>query len=157
MICICIHTLQSINFSFWVFFNRMAFGFASRAINETSSSPVSRVYCKAKYSAFKIAQEERMNESVGKYRPTIGRSFWSYEIYAFFMDSCLCSRYTTTPPLYQRFSSSFRFRQFSLWNIEIRNMSKRYSKNEGLIVYLRNVYTLEQFPTEIYGKKVLNI
>ena len=46
----------------------MAFGFASGAINETSPSPVSRVYCKAKYSAFKRAQEERMKESVGKYR-----------------------------------------------------------------------------------------
>ena len=42
----------------------MAFGFASGAINKTSSSPVSRVYCNAKYSAFKRAQEERMNESV---------------------------------------------------------------------------------------------
>ena len=54
----------------------MAFGFASGAINETSSSPVSRVYCKAKYSAFKRAQEERMKESVGKYRSTIGRFFF---------------------------------------------------------------------------------
>ena len=51
----------------------MAFGFASAAINETSSSPVLRVYCKAKYSSFKRAQEERMKESVGKYRSTIGR------------------------------------------------------------------------------------
>ena len=48
-----------------MFFNRVEFGFASGDINETSSSPVSRVYCKAKYSAFKRVQEERtvwMNE-----------------------------------------------------------------------------------------------
>ena len=54
----------------------MAFGFTSGAINETSSSPVSREYCKAKYSAFKRAQEELMKESVGKYRSTIGRFFF---------------------------------------------------------------------------------
>ena len=35
-------------FSFWVFFNRLAFVFASGAIKETSSPPVLRVYCKAK-------------------------------------------------------------------------------------------------------------
>ena len=54
----------------------MAFGFASGAINESSSSPVLRVYCKAKYIAFKRPQEERMKESVGKYRLTIGRLFF---------------------------------------------------------------------------------
>ena len=59
-----------------MFFNRLAFVFASGAINETSSPPVPRVYCKAKYSAFKRAQEERMKESVGKYRSTIGRFFF---------------------------------------------------------------------------------
>ena len=107
-------------FSFWVFFNHLAFVFASGAINETSSPPVSRVYCKAKYNAFKRAQEERMKESVGKYRSTIGQFFWSYKIYAFFMDSSLF-----TPPLYRRFGSSFKFRQFSQWTIEIQNMSKR--------------------------------
>ena len=48
-----------------MFFNRLAFVFASGAINETSSPPVLRVYYKAKYSAFKRAQEERMKESVG--------------------------------------------------------------------------------------------
>ena len=57
------------------FSTRLAFVFASGAINETSSPPVSRVYCKAKYSAFKRAQEERMKESVGKYRSTIGPFF----------------------------------------------------------------------------------
>ena len=55
-----------------MFFNRLAFVFASVAINETSSPPVSRVYCKAKYSVFKRAQEERMKESVGKYRSNAG-------------------------------------------------------------------------------------
>ena len=59
-----------------MFFNRLTFVFASWAINETSSPPVSRVYYKAKYSAFKRAQEERMKESVGKYRSTIGRFFF---------------------------------------------------------------------------------
>ena len=37
---------------------------------------MSRVYCKAKYSALKRAQEERMKESMGKYRSTIGRFFF---------------------------------------------------------------------------------
>ena len=56
-----------------MFFYRLVFVFASGAINETSSPPVSRLYCKAKYSAFKRAHEERMKESVGKYRSTVGR------------------------------------------------------------------------------------
>ena len=56
-----------------MFFNRLALAFAFGAINETSSPPVSRVYCKAKHSAFKRANEERMKESMGKYRSTIGR------------------------------------------------------------------------------------
>ena len=59
-----------------MFFNRLALVFASGATNETSSPPVSRVYCKAKHSAFKRAKEERMKESVGKYRSTIGRFFF---------------------------------------------------------------------------------
>ena len=57
------------------FFNRLAFVFASGDINETSPPPVSRVYYKAKYSAFKREREELMKESVGKYRSTIGRFF----------------------------------------------------------------------------------
>ena len=40
-------------FSFWVFFNRLVLVFASGATNETSSPPVSKVYRKAKYIAFK--------------------------------------------------------------------------------------------------------
>ena len=56
-----------------MFFNRLALVFASGATNETSSPRVSRVYCKAKHGAFKRAKEERMKESVGKYRSTIGR------------------------------------------------------------------------------------
>ena len=56
-----------------MFFNRLALVFAFGATNETSSPPVSRVYCKAKHSAFKRAKEEHMKESVGKYRSTIGR------------------------------------------------------------------------------------
>ena len=42
-----------------MFFNSLAFVFASGAINETSSPPILIVNCKAKYSAFKRAQEER--------------------------------------------------------------------------------------------------
>ena len=58
-----------------MFFNCLAFVFASGNINETSSTPVLTVYYKAKYIAFKRAQEERMKESVGKYCSTIGRCF----------------------------------------------------------------------------------
>ena len=70
-----------------MFFNRLALVFASGATNETSSPPVSRVYCKAKHSALKRAKEERMKDSVVKYRSTIGHFFGSYDIYAFFVDS----------------------------------------------------------------------
>ena len=56
-------------------FQSFGIGLAFGATNETSSLPVSRVYCKAKHSAFKIAKEERMKESVVKYRSTIGRFF----------------------------------------------------------------------------------
>ena len=50
-----------------MFFNRLALVFASGATGtkETSSPPVSRVYCKAKHSAFKREKEERMKDSVG--------------------------------------------------------------------------------------------
>ena len=37
-------------FSFWVFFNRLAFVFASEAINETSSPPVFTHICPFKDS-----------------------------------------------------------------------------------------------------------
>ena len=60
--------------------NRLTLVFASGATNKNLSPPVSRVYCKAKHSAFKRAKEECMKESMGKYRSTIGQFFWSYEI-----------------------------------------------------------------------------
>ena len=47
--------------------------FVSGATNKTSSTHVSRGYCKAKHSSFKRSKEERIKESVGKYRPTIER------------------------------------------------------------------------------------
>ena len=56
-----------------MYFNPLALVFAFGATSKTSSPLVSRVYCKAKHSAFKRAKEERMKESVEKYRSTIGR------------------------------------------------------------------------------------
>ena len=35
------------------------------------------------------------------------------------MDRSLCSRYTTPPPIWERFSSSFRFVHFGHWNVKI--------------------------------------
>ena len=41
----------------------------------------------------------------------------------------LCSRCVSSPPLYEEFSSSFRFLQFSHWTVQIWNMSKiRFKK-----------------------------
>ena len=39
-------------------------------------------------------------------------------------DSSLFSTYTTHPPLYEQFSSSFRFVQFSHWTVKIWKMSR---------------------------------
>ena len=37
----------------------------------------------------------------------------------------ICSRYATPPPLWEQFTSSFRFQHFSHWNTEIWKMSKK--------------------------------
>ena len=145
-------------FGFWVFFNRLEFVFASGDINETSSPPVSRVYCKAKQSAFKRAQEERMKESVGKYRSTIGRfvfgrtKFMRSSWIAHFAVDILLQYSTIMGAIYLIFQIS------TVQSMDHRNpkYEQKIIKNEGLIVYLRNFSTFEQFRSEnIWSKSTL--
>ena len=69
----------------------------------------------------------------------------------------LCSRYASPPPLYEKFSSSFRFVKFSHWTVQIWKMSKKELRNEGLVVHLRILHTFSSFGQKIYGQKVFNI
>ena len=41
----------------------------------------------------------------------------------------LCGRYASPPPLWKKFSSSFRFVQFSHWTVKTRKTSKKELKN----------------------------
>ena len=72
------------------------------------------------------------------------------------MDNNIFSSYASSPPLWEKFSSSFRFIQFSNWTVEILNISKNIKK-EGLDTYLQNLHILDSFGQKRYGIKSLNI
>ena len=53
----------------------------------------------------------------------------------------LCSRYVSPPPLWEQFSSSFRFVQFSHWTVQIWKMTKKELKNDILIYEIFTLFS----------------